>query len=199
MKPIYKKLSLGILIVSIPIFLTGCGEEKKAVAKAKEDFKVLYTYDEDRIRPVLEEEKSTEELAEEYLMSRMGMNEGEPTYSERGVLENQGVFVESGIYEGTKIPNVSALSEEDRKKAQENNQDVFAEEKADEYDELKKERQKVIDNQYAEDNSEREYIEDEINRQVKEFQQDSGKDIKKEKEKKDDDLEDYDFSYQGDE
>lgn len=157
------------------LFLNGCGsDEDEIVSQAKEDFNVLYTYEEDKIRPVLDEEKTPEELAKEYLKGSLGIENGEPKFAERGVVEDQGVFVESGIYEGGTIPNVAALSKEDKELINKGQEDVFAKEKAEEYDELSKERQEIIDSQYAKDNTEQDRIEEEIKRQASEIKQDKG-------------------------
>jgi len=173
MKKKGKVALLAILLSAVT--LTACGsEEKEIVAKAKEDFNVLYSYEEDKIRPVLEEDKTPKELAREYLIGSLGMDDEDPKYSERGIVKGQGVFVESGIYDGSTIPNVAALSKEEAKKVNAQKGDVFAEEKKDEFEELEEERQKILDEQYAKDNTESERIEEEIKRKSKEILQDRG-------------------------
>lgn len=163
-----------LFLMLIPFVLTACGnEEKELVAQAKEDFNALYFYDEDRIRPVIEEEKTPEELAKDYLMSSIDMLDEEPTFKERGVLENQGVFVESGIYDGNRIPNVSAISQEEADLANSEQIDVFADAKKEEFQELAEEREKVLEKQYEEDNRETERIEQEIERRANEYLQDN--------------------------
>jgi len=181
---VVRKLAIASLVLATAIpALTACqsSEEREIVAKAKEDFKVLYTYEEDRIRPVIEKKKTPKELAEDYLLTSLGMSEDDFKYSERGVLPSQGIFVTSGIYEGSDIPNIAAISQKEADKANNEKGELYAERKREEFEKLRKEREKYLEQQYAEDNSERDRIESEIKRQVTEMEQDNGKDTSNKK------------------
>src|SRR5699024_2805297 len=184
-----KYIKVGVLAFAGLLVLSACGsEESKEVQKAKEDFKVLYSYEESKIMPVINEEKTSEELAQEYLEDKIGLNsESEDTrYKEQGVKEDQGIFVESAIYEGNQIPNVTAMSEETRERLKNDREDRSLEQREEEYAELKADRQKILEEQYADDNTNKELVEDEIKNLVEEYEQDSdeGKDNNTEDENK---------------
>src|SRR5699024_9164579 len=120
--------------------------------------------EESKIMPVINEEKTSEELAQEYLEDKIGLNsESEDTrYKEQGVKEDQGIFIESAIYEGSQIPNVTAMREETRERLKNDREDRSLEQREEEYEELKVDRQQVEEEQYADDNTNKQIVEDEI-------------------------------------
>lgn len=169
-RKIFAPIALSILLLSA----CGGGEEKEKVNQAKKDFNILYTYDESKILPVIEDEKSPNELAKEYLTDRMGLNNDEsPKYKERGVEKEQGIFIESAIYEGGEVPNVSAMDDETKERIEGKGEDRSLKNKEDEFNRLLEERQKVLDEQYQDDNQNTEFVEEEIKKRVEEYEQDS--------------------------
>lgn len=166
-----RKVLIGLMVGSI-IFIAGCGEEKKIVEEAKNDFRVLYEYEEDKIRPVLDDEMTEDELAEKYLLTRLELEEDEPIYKERGVLRDQGIFVESAIYDGGSVTNISAMSRETAEILRGERKDRSLEKKENEFKELAESRQEVLSDQYDTDNTGLQELEDEIKRQVTEWEQD---------------------------
>src|SRR5699024_4424117 len=164
-------IALGVLLLS------ACGEKgevKEQVKQAKDDFNILYSYEESKILPVIEEEKTPNELAREYLTDRIGLNEDESTgYKERGVKKDQGIFIESAIYEGGKVPNITAMDDETRERIAGGREDRSLVRKEEEFYRLLEERQKVLDEQYQDDNQNTEFVEDEIKKMVEKYEQDN--------------------------
>lgn len=166
--------TLFLLMIGTVIFLAGCGEEKKVVEQAKEDFRILYEYEEDKIRPVLDGDMTEEELARKYLLHRLELEEDEPIYKERGVLKEQGIFIESAIHDGGSVPNITAITQEEADADNSNRVDRSLLKKENEFKELSKSRLKVLENQYDTDNTGLLELEEEIKRQVIEREQDEG-------------------------
>lgn len=157
------------------IFLVGCSnEEGELVAEAKSEFRILYEYEEDKIRPVVEGDLSEEELARKYLLSRLELEEDDPVYKERGVMEGQGIFLESAIYDGGTVPNVSPISKDTLERIQGSREDRSLARKQEEFRELSESRELVLERQYDVDNTGLREVEDEIRRRVKEYEQDTG-------------------------
>lgn len=163
-----------VAIVGVLLTLAGCGEEKKVVEQAKNDFRILYEYEEDKIRPVLDGDMTEEELARKYLLLRLELEEEEPIYKERGVLKEQGIFIESAIYDGGSVPNITAITQEEADAGDSNRVDRSLIKKENEFKELSASRQKVLEDQYDTDNTGLMELEEEIKRQVIEKEQDAG-------------------------
>jgi len=124
--------------------------------------------------PVIKEEKTPEELAKDYLQDRIGLSDGEnPEYKEQGVLRDQGVFIESAIYDGEKIPNITAMSQETKDRIKNDREDRSLQRRIDEFEELEMQRAKVLNEQYKEDNTKKDFVEDEIRKRVEEYKQDA--------------------------
>lgn len=174
-----KYIKVGFVAIAGLLVLGACSsEEDEKIQQAKQDFNVLYSYDESKILPVINEEKTSEELAQDYLEDKIGMNSNseDTEYQEQGVKEEQGVFIESAIYEGNEIPNVTAMSDETRERLENDREDKSLEQREEDYEELKKERQSVIEEQYAEDNQNKDQVEEEIQNRVEEYEQDKDED-----------------------
>lgn len=170
-----KKLLGKMVLLLTVLLLVGCNnEEKEIVRTAKEQFRVLYDYEEDKIRPVLEKDLTEEELARKYLLTRLDLEEEEPIYKERGVLPEQGIFIESAIYEGGNIPNITAMSAETAEGLSKINNTRTQERLEKEFKELSEKRQEVLEKQYASDNTGIKDVEEEIRRKVTEYEQDHG-------------------------
>lgn len=177
--------TIGILLVGV-LFLSACGgEEKEAVEKEKKEFDILYTYEVSKILPVVNEEKTPEELAEGYLRDRVGISDEEDIgFKERGVVSKQGIFIESAIYDGNAIPNISAMDQDTKDRVTDKREDRTIAKKKDEYDELIKNREDVLGDQYKDDNTERERVEEEIKQQVEEYKQDAKRNEEDEEDEK---------------
>lgn len=171
-----RKVKIFLIVVGGLMVLSACGGKdlKKGVEKAKKDFEILYTYEESKIMPVIKEEKTPEELAKDYLQDRIGLSDGEnPEYKEQGVLRDQGVFIESAIYDGEKIPNITAMSQETKDRIKNDREDRSLQRRIDEFEELEMQRAKVLNEQYKEDNTKKDFVEDEIRKRVEEYKQDA--------------------------
>lgn len=105
----------GLLIVLMPLLiLVGCSDEEEQQNLTIQNFELVDTYEYDKVKVVVEDEKTSEELAYDVLMETMGLttNENEG-YKEVGISENNGVFINAGILEGNQIPKVSGYSVSD--------------------------------------------------------------------------------------
>lgn len=93
--------------------LAGCSNEKEEQKLTIQNFDIVDTYEYDKVKVVVEEEKTAEELAYDVLMDTMGLaNNQEDGYKEVGINEKNGVFINAGILEGNQIPKVSGYSAE---------------------------------------------------------------------------------------
>ena len=94
--------------------LFGCSDEKEQQRLTIQNFELIDTYEYDKVKVVVEEEKTPEELAYDVLMESMGLvaNDVEG-YKEVGISEKNGVFINAGILEGNRIPKVSGYSARD--------------------------------------------------------------------------------------
>ena len=100
------------LALSVAI-LAGCSNEKEEQKLTIQNFDIVDTYEYDKVKVVVEEEKTAEELAYDVLMDTMGLaNNQEDGYKEVGINEKNGVFINAGILEGNQIPKVSGYSAE---------------------------------------------------------------------------------------
>lgn len=146
----------GLVVLGlVSILLVGCNsEEKKMVLQEKESFQLLYNYEEDKVRPIVEEEKTPEELVEEIVLEGLGIETDTTKYKDAGVLKGQGIFIESAVREGSKIPNVSAVPISEREAW---NSDKYLEEKyaREGYARIMLQREKMLEKQYAEDTNEK--------------------------------------------
>lgn len=110
-----KKRSL-LLLLTVPFILAACSDEEVEQRKQKRiTYEILDTYEYDKVKVVVENEKTPEELAEEMLRERVGLASGDiVSYPEQGILEGQGVFIETAIADGPVIPTVSGFSDADK-------------------------------------------------------------------------------------
>lgn len=162
-----------LIVLIVLLGLVGCNkEELMLVQEAKEDFRVLYAYEEDKLRPVLEEEVTEEELARRYLLTRLELEEVNPEYKERGILPEQGIFIESAVYDGGSIPNITPMSKEVREIVEGVREDTSTEKKQEEFNELLQNRQEFLDLQFKTDNTGIQEVEEEIKRRIIEYEQD---------------------------
>ena len=152
-----KKTAILLMACGV-LVLTGCqSKEEKQVQKEKKEFVLLYEYSEDKVRPVILQEKTPEELVEEIVMEDLGMDAGKGIYKERGVLKGQGVFVESAIREGAEIPQVSAIPVEERDKVDSNDEENEARKKRD-FEKLQSQRRQLLKSQYENDGDDKEVL-----------------------------------------
>src|SRR5699024_3000759 len=107
-----KYLTISLLMPLL--ILGGCGNEKEQQKLNIQNFDIIDTYDYDKVKVVVEEDKTPEELAYDVIMESMGLsNNQEEGYREVGISEDNGVFINAGILEGSQIPKVSGYSSED--------------------------------------------------------------------------------------
>lgn len=110
----YKKVKNVLWLIVPALVLAGCSDEEEQQRLTIQNFDIIDTYDYDRVKVVVEDEKTPEELAYEVLMDSMGLNSSQQDgYREVGIDEGNGVFINAGILEGNRIPTVSGYSAED--------------------------------------------------------------------------------------
>lgn len=167
-----KRKMKWVIVVGLVGVLSGCtsAEEKKIVEEEKRDFNLLYRYEDDKLRPVVEKEKTPEELVEEIVLEELGMDTGGETYKEYGVLKGQGLFIESAIREGTTIPRVSAVPYKERKLIR-GKDEVSEQKKKEEFAELITKREEVLKEQYLKDKDEKQWLLDELQRRLEKQEQ----------------------------
>lgn len=108
MRGLHKLYRLGMLLV-IPLILAGCGEPSQAQIMV-DNFNVVDPYDYDKIKVIVEEEKSPEEVAKDIIQEELGLNtEMQLYYDEYGLSPQNGLFVNSGILDGPEIPSNPAF------------------------------------------------------------------------------------------
>lgn len=100
-----KRISqLSILLVGV-LVLVGCKQESQAQLMV-ENFNIVDPYDYDKIKVVVEEQKTPEQVARDILQEEMGLDiTPQEKYDEYGLSPTNGLFVNSAILEGSDIPN----------------------------------------------------------------------------------------------
>lgn len=167
----YKSLYIGVGIVAAAttFLLTGCeSNEEKSIKYEKRQLDIVYTYDYDTTRVVVDEEKTISELAKELMLENVGLDSGIKKYAPVGVQKDQGIFIESAIRDGDAIPKVSAMSKEDIALLGKGDDDDFTEMKKEAFENLKSNREKVLDEQYADDSQDQRKLEEELEKRVEE-------------------------------
>lgn len=100
-----KRISqLSLLLFSI-LVLVGCKQESQAQLMV-ENFNIVDPYDYDKIKVVVEEQKTPEQVARDILQEEMGLDiTPQEKYDEYGLSPQNGLFVNSAILEGPEIPS----------------------------------------------------------------------------------------------
>lgn len=100
-----KRISqLSILLVGV-LVLVGCKQESQAQLMV-ENFNIVDPYDYDKIKVVVEEQKTPEQVARDILQEEMGLDiTPQEHYDEYGLSPQNGLFVNSAILEGPEIPS----------------------------------------------------------------------------------------------
>lgn len=100
-----KRISqLSILLVGV-LVLVGCKQESQAQLMV-ENFNIVDPYDYDKIKVVVEEQKTPEQVARDILQEEMGLDiTPQEKYDEYGLSPTNGLFVNSAILEGPEIPS----------------------------------------------------------------------------------------------
>lgn len=100
-----KRISqLSILLVGV-LVLVGCKQESQAQLMV-ENFNIVDPYDYDKIKVVVEEQKTPEQVARDILQEEMGLDiTPQEHYDEYGLSPTNGLFVNSAILEGSEIPS----------------------------------------------------------------------------------------------
>lgn len=137
-----KKVVVGLSLIGL--VLTGCSGKKEEQKLVIENFDLVDSYEYDKVKVVVEEEKTPEELAYEVIMDSMGLAlNTEEGYKEVGIDEGNGVFINAGILEGSHIPNVSGYSSEDIASFN-NGKDKSEDRKVEEYLKLQENRERKV-------------------------------------------------------
>ncbi|PGT89931.1 hypothetical protein [Bacillus thuringiensis] len=167
MKTKKKWLMLGALTMSV-VMLSACdSDEEKSIKEKKKSFQPIYSYDYDETRVIVEKKKSPQDLAKEMMLENVGLDTKVQRYAKKGVEKDQGVFLESAVRDGDKIPKVSAMSKQDIE-ALKQKDDGFEEKKKQTFEKLKEQRQAVLSKQYEDDKVDVQNFEKELKKKAEE-------------------------------
>lgn len=136
----------NLLLLTIPFILGACGNEEVEQRKqTRVTYDILDTYDYDKVKVVVEDEKTPAELAEDMLRARVGLSTGGViTYPDKGILEGQGVFVETAIADGDVIPTVSGFSDAEKEVINNNSDGEWESQLAESFGRLEQGREKSL-------------------------------------------------------
>lgn len=133
-----------VLVTLMSIALVACSSEKEEQKLTIENFDLVDTYQYDKVKVVVEDEKTPEELAYEVLMDTLGLtSDQQDSYKEVGISDTNGVFVNAGILEGSNIPNVSGFSAEQAAML-DNEKDKSESMKIEEFQKLQESRERKV-------------------------------------------------------
>lgn len=167
MKTQVKRILLGTLVVSVAVLSACDSEEEKSIKEQKKSFQPIYSYDYDETRVIVEKEKSPQELAKEMMLENVGLDNKVKRYARKGVEKDQGIFIESAVRDGDKVPKVSAMSKKDIEDMNKKDEG-FEEQKKQTFEKLKEQRQAVLAKQYEDDKVEMKNLEAELKKKAQE-------------------------------
>lgn len=144
-----------LIVVGLSLLLlAGCNEEEKALRVERTNFDVLDTYSYDKVKPVIEKEKTPQEMAEQILKVKVGLvDDTAKGYPEKGLAKGQGIFVESGILDGSVIPNRSGFSKSEISQINNNDKEEWESELQTTFKDLESGRKKSLDSLKENDTS----------------------------------------------
>lgn len=100
-----KRISQVSLLLFSILVLVGCKQESQAQLMV-ENFNIVDPYEYDKIKVVVEEQKTPEQVARDILQEEMGLDiTPQEQYDEYGLSPKNGLFVNSAILEGPEIPS----------------------------------------------------------------------------------------------
>ena len=100
-----KRTSQISLLLFLVLVLVGCKQESQAQLMV-ENFNIVDPYEYDKIKVVVEEQKTPEQVARDILQEEMGLDiTPQEHYDEYGLSPKNGLFVNSAILEGPEIPS----------------------------------------------------------------------------------------------
>lgn len=100
-----KRTSQLSLLLFLVLVLVGCKQESQAQLMV-ENFNIVDPYEYDKIKVVVEEQKTPEQVARDILQEEMGLDiTPQEHYDEYGLSPKNGLFVNSAILEGPEIPS----------------------------------------------------------------------------------------------
>lgn len=108
------KIKAIIAVGICGIILTGCSNEKREAAKLIiNNYSIVDDYDYDKVKVVVSEEKTPEELARDILENKMGLRVDKvEKYKEYGISEDNGIFVNAAILDGPQINKEPAFDKQ---------------------------------------------------------------------------------------
>lgn len=161
------KLKAGLLLAGA-LVLVGCQNDSEAKATMLiENFSIVDAYDYDKVKVVVEEERTADEVAKDILADAMNLNiTQKETYDEFGISPSNGLFVSAAILDGPEIPVEPGFDKQLALSSNSNNTNNNQEFLVSKFDELQRNRQNIVSN-YSQDDTLLD-ITDTINRRLKE-------------------------------
>lgn len=101
------RISRGIILVLSSVLVLGaCSSAREKDAEVViSNFSIVDDYAYDKVKVIVEEEKTPEQVAKELLLAQMNLSVTIPNmYPEYGVDKDNGIFVNSAILDGPNIP-----------------------------------------------------------------------------------------------
>lgn len=161
----YKQLAL---LLGMALFLVGCGNDSEAKAELLiQNFSIVDDYEYDRVKVVVEDELTPEEVAKDILADAMNLNITlKDKYDEFGISPSNGIFVSAAILDGPEIPKEPGFDKQAAIQATNNNTNNNQDFLVAKYDELQRNRQNIVSG-YSQDDTLVD-ITDTINRRLNE-------------------------------
>ena len=161
----YKQLAL---LLGMSLILVGCGNDAEAKAELLiQNFSIVDDYEYDRVKVVVEDELTPEEVAKDILADTMNLNITlKDNYDEFGISPSSGIFVSAAILDGPEIPIEPGFDKQAAIQATNNNTNNNQDFLVAKYDELQRNRQNLVSG-YSQDDTLVD-ITDTINRRLNE-------------------------------
>lgn len=148
--------SLFLLLLGVGyVLMTMETAEEKAIRQHKQDFVIAYPYEEDLIRPILEEEKTIEQLVEDVVKEQLGVGVPKSAFNEVGIREGIGLFAEAAIYDGEEIPTFPAITQAELKQMQKESTDAYLQEN---FERIMSRKERAVASQRLKQENERDVI-----------------------------------------
>lgn len=163
-----KQIKQLALMFGMVFILVGCGNDAEAKAELLiQNFSIVDDYEYDRVKVVVEDELTPEEVAKDILADAMNLDITlKDSYDEFGISPSNGIFVSAAILDGPEIPKEPGFDKQAAINATNNNVSSNQDFLVAKYDELQRNRQNIVSS-YSQDDTLVD-ITDTINRRLNE-------------------------------